>query len=361
MKKIIEQYNDLPKIIKIGNKNIGEGCPTFFIAEIGNNHNGDYYLARKCIEEAAKAGADAVKFQKRFINEVFTKELQNQPQLKDQIYGKTYGEYRQNLELNEEDFIKLKKLAEELNLIFFATPFDKSSADFLEQIGVDVYKIASFDVTNIPLLEHIAKKNKPIFMSVGMSSEEEVDLAVSSILKHNKKLIIKHCISIYPTPDDKLNLSMIATLKEKYSPLPIGYSGHEKDILPSLAAIAMGAKCIERHFTLDKKLPGPDHATVSLDAEEFKNLVDGARRLENFFGQGNKIILEDEKKARDKHSKSIVAKTFIPAGTKITYTHITYKSPGYGLKPYLTEKIIGLESKEDILEDTVITAEQLNW
>jgi sialic acid synthase SpsE len=163
-----EKYMDkrLPSVVKLANKSVGEGQPVFFIAEIGNNHNGDYFLAKKSIEEAVKAGADAVKFQKRFIDEVFTKEMQNTPQTKDIIYGKTYGEYRSNLELSEEDFMKLKSYAEELGVLFFATPFDMKSVDFLERVGVPFYKIASFDTTNIPLLEYVAQKGKPIILSL---------------------------------------------------------------------------------------------------------------------------------------------------------------------------------------------------
>ncbi len=270
---ILEKYDGLNKTIKIGNKTVGEGQPVFFIAEIGNNHNGDFFLAKKSIEEAAKNGADAVKFQKRFIDEVFTKELQDQPQTKDQVYGKTYGEYRSNLELSEDDFVKLKKVADDLGVIFFITPFDKKSVDLIESIGVDVYKIASFDTTNIPLLEYVASKGKPVILSVGMATLDEVDLAVKTIININKQLILMHCISVYPTPDDQLNLATITFLKERYFPIPVGYSGHERDILPSLASVMLGSKCIERHFTLDKKLPGPDHATVSLEPEEFKNMA----------------------------------------------------------------------------------------
>ena len=356
-----ERHPNLPKVVKIGNKLVGEGQPVFFIAEIGNNHNGDYFLAKRSIEEAVKVGADAVKLQKRFIDEVFTKEMQDQPQLKDQIYGKTYGEYRKNLELNEEEFIKLKNLSHELGVVFFATPFDKKSVDFLEKIGVEVYKIASFDTTNIPLLEYVAQKGKPVILSVGMATAEETDLAVETILKYNSQLVIMHCVSVYPTPDDKLNLGTIGWMRDRYSPLPVGYSGHEKDILPTLTAVALGVKCVERHFTLDKKLPGPDHASVSLQPEEFNAMIEDSRRIEKFGGKKEKMLLEEEQRARNKHSKSIVARQFIPAGTKIALDMLVCKSPGHGLKPYMIEKIVGLEVKLDIPEDTVISSDHINW
>lgn len=357
-----EKYMDkrLPSVVKLANKSVGEGQPVFFIAEIGNNHNGDYFLAKKSIEEAVKAGADAVKFQKRFIDEVFTKEMQNTPQTKDVIYGKTYGEYRSNLELSEEDFMKLKSYAEELGVLFFATPFDMKSVDFLERVGVPFYKIASFDTTNIPLLEYVAQKGKPIILSVGMATQEEVDLAINTILKHTDQIVLMHCVSVYPTPDDKLNLSTISFLKDRFDPLPVGYSGHERDVLPSIASVAFGAKCIERHFTIDKKLPGPDHGTVSLEPEEFAAMIEGVRRLEKAIGVPEKKLYPEEMGARNKHSKSIVSKEALPAGTVITYEKITFKSPGHGLKPYMVEKILGLKTKTDVPEDTVLTSDHLD-
>ncbi|MBI3274019.1 MAG: N-acetylneuraminate synthase family protein [Candidatus Colwellbacteria bacterium] len=347
--------------IQVGSKYIGEGEPTFFIAEIGNNHNGDYYLAKRTIDEAVKAGADAVKFQKRFIHDVFARELREKPQTKDQVLGKTYGEYRQALELSMEEFLGLKKHAEGLGVLFFATPFDHKSADFLEEVGMDVYKIASFDVTNLPLLTHVAKKGKPLFLSTGMSTLEELDEAVNAVLRYNNKLIIKHCVSIYPTPDDKFNLLTIPFLKERYYPLPIGYSGHEQDYIPTLAAIALGAKSVERHITIDKSLPGPDHATVSIDPRQFSEMIAATRRIEKALGTRAKILMEDEKKVREKHTKSIVSRFAIPQGAVITADMLTCKSPGYGLKPNMIEKVIGKTAKSDIGEDAVVTAEQIEW
>ncbi|TSC96824.1 MAG: Sialic acid synthase [Parcubacteria group bacterium Athens0714_26] len=357
---IKQKSKKLPNRIRVGNKYIGQNEPTFFIAEIGNNHNGDYFIAKKLIEEAAKAGADAVKLQKRFIEEVCAKELLERPQTKDQIFGKTYGEYRKHLELGMEDFIKLKKVAEDLGLIFFATPFDKKSVDFLEEIGVDLYKIASFDNTNIPLLEYVAQKGKPVILSSGMTSLEEFDEAVETILKYNSQLIIKHCVSIYPTPDEKFNLMTIPFLKERYG-LPVGYSGHEQDILPSLAAIVLGANSVERHITLDKLMPGPDHGTVSIEPKEFRAMVDGARRLEKALGVSTKQCFTEEMVMRKKHAKSLVSKVLIPKGTAVTADMVHCKSPGYGLKPNKISFLIGKKAKINIEPDTVIKSEDIVW
>ena len=347
--------------IRVGKRYIGPDDPVFFIAEIGNNHNGDYFLAKKSIEAAAAAGADAVKFQKRFIDEVFTKEMQARPQIKDQVYGKTYGEYRRNLELDADEFRKLKKVAEDLGLIFFATPFDKKSADFLERLEVPLYKIASFDVTNLPLLEHVAKKGKPVILSVGMSDLSEVDEAAETILRHNGALLIKHCVAVYPAPDELLNLNVITLLRERYAPLLVGYSGHEKDILPSLAAVVLGARSIERHFTLDKRLPGPDHGTVSLEPSEFRRMVDETRRLEKALGLKKKALMEAERKTREKHAKSLVAAQSIKKGARITSAMLTVKSPGHGLKPNRTPDIIGKRAAVAIPKDTVIENGFIAW
>ena len=358
---MLDKFQNLPSRIKIGNVWVGEGEPAYFIAEIGNNHNGDFYLAKRTIEESVKAGANAVKFQKRFISETFAKELREKPQTKDQIYGKTYGEYRQALELDKEEFIKLKEYAEGLGVTFFATPFDHKSADFLEEVGQDLYKIASFDVTNLPLLEHVAKKGKPVILSTGMSSIEEIDEAVETILKHNKQLMVLHCVSIYPSAEDKLNLRTVPFFADRYAPLPVGYSGHEQDYIPTLAAISLGAKVVERHITLDKAMPGPDHATVSIDPKEFTAMVAGSRRIEKALGVRRSEVLPDEMGTRNKHSKSIVSSTKIPAGTVITASMVMCKSPGYGLKPNMLPSLIGKKVTVDIDEDSVIAKEQIAW
>lgn len=358
---MFEHIKNLPSRIKIGNTYVGEGEPAYFIAEIGNNHNGDFYLAKRTIEEAVKAGANAVKFQKRFISETFAKELREKLQTKDQIYGKTYGEYREALELDKEEFTKLKQYAESLGVTFFATPFDHKSADFLEEVGQDVYKIASFDVTNLPLLAHVAKKGKPIILSTGMSSIEEIDEAVATILKHNKQLMVLHCVSIYPSAEDKLNLRTIPFFASRYAPLPVGYSGHEQDYIPTLAAISLGAKVVERHITLDKAMPGPDHATVSIEPDEFAAMVAGARRIEKALGMVRSEVLPEEMGTRNKHSKSIVSTITIPAGTVIAAHMVMCKSPGYGLKPNMLGKIIGKKVTMDVGEDSVLTNDHITW
>ena len=341
------------------NKYVGEGEPCFIIAEIGNNHNGDLELAKKSVIEAARLGADAVKFQKREVDEVFTKAMQAMPQTNSRAvaaFGATYGEYRRKQELTDDGLLEIKKLAHSLGLAFFVTPFDLKSAKILAGIGMDAWKIASFDLNHGPLLEFVAKQNQPIFFSTGMAGTDEVDEAVKTILKHNNRLIINHCVSIYPTPDEDLNLGAISFFKEKYRSLPIGYSGHEVGFIPTIAAVVLGAVTVERHFTMDKSLPGPDHATVSLDPLEFGEMVRQIRRIERAVADKKKYLHEKEVGMRNKHGKSIVSKIKIPAGTLITADMLAFKSPGNGIKPTLAHTVVGKKAKVDILEDTVITS-----
>ncbi len=347
---------NLPSKVKVGKKWVGAGEPNFIIAEIGNNHNGDIGLARQSVITAAHLGADAVKFQKREIDEVFTKEMQAVPQTNSRSLGATYGEYRKHQELTDKGLREMKKLAHSMGMAFFVTPFDLKSAKILAGIGMDAWKIASFDLNHKALLEFVAKQNQPIFFSTGMATLEETDEAVNTILKFNKQLIINHCVSIYPTPNEDLNLGAVSFFKEKYSPLPIGYSGHEIGFIPTIAAVTLGACTVERHFTLDKSLPGPDHATVSLDPPEFGEMVRQIRRIEKAVADKRKYIHESEIRHRNKHGKSVVSKVAIPAGTVISANMLAFKSPGHGIKPTLVHTVIGKKARTNIPGDTIITS-----
>lgn len=350
----------LPTRVKISNQLIGEGYPVFIIAEVGNNHNGDFDLAMRTIKSAHEVGANAVKFQKRDVDKVFIKEMRDMAYDNPRSLAPTYGEHRKKLEFSRDQFIALKEYAESLGLVFFVTPFDNDSADFLESIGVHAYKISSFDVTNIPLLEYIAKKEKPILLSTGMSTLEEIDRAVETILGYNNRLIVNHCTSIYPSPDETIDLHMVSVLKERYAPLPVGYSGHEADILPTIVSVGMGANTVERHFTLDKTMRGSDHH-MSIEPSTFKNMVEQIRRIETMLGSKEKRIHAAELPVREKHAKSIVAKRTIKKGDRISKEDLTFKSPGNGILPMKVQDIIGRIAQVDIGEDTVVPIEALTW
>lgn len=346
--------------IKIGNRFVGEGEPCYIVAEVGLNHNGELEIAKKLIGVAVKAEVDAVKFQRRNIDKLLTKEMINKPYSSPNSFGNTYGEHRRNLELSDDDWYQLAEYSEKLGLAFLASAWDIDSADFLEKLGVPAYKIASADVTNLPLLEHIAKKKKPVILSTGMCTIDEIDEAVGTIEEYTNGLIILHCISAYPFDDQYANLNVIKTLKERYR-YPIGYSGHEKSgHVITLGAVALGACLVERHFTLDRTMRGPDHA-ASLEPYGLSTLVKSIRKQEKALGNPQKEILDIELPVREKLAKSIVAAKAIKNGQRIKRADLTVKSPGTGLKPKYIEKLIGKKAKQDIPEDTIVPKEALRW
>jgi sialic acid synthase SpsE len=353
-------FHGLPKKVKIGNRYIGEGEPVYIIAEVGINHNGDLEIAKQLVNAAVDSGADAVKFQKRTTNEILTKEGLEKPYNSPHAFAPTYGEHRNKLEFDESQYQELKKYAEEKGIHFFASVWDQSSADFLNFLNIDAYKIPSADLINIPLLEYVAKKNKPILLSTGMNTAEEIDAAIHAVLRHNNRVIIFHCLSLYPSPEEKINLKNMDTLKELYHPLPIGYSGHEIDLLPTIAAVARGAHIVERHLTLDKTMKGGDHA-ASLEPNQFKELVGSIHRIESILGRTERVMYDELIPLREKLAKSVATKMAIPKGTTITHDMLTIKGPGSGIKPAQLEEILGRVAAMDIGEDTIVPKDALTW
>ena len=350
----------LPGKVKIKNKYVGAGEPVFVIAEIGINHNGDMETAKKMIVEAKLSGADAVKFQKRTTTEILTKEGLEKPYNSPHAYAPTYGEHRDKLEFNEDQYREIKKFCEEQEILFFASVWDKTSADFMASLDTDAYKIPSADTINIPLLEYVADKGKPVLLSTGMNTEDEISVAVQTVLKRNPKVIIFHCLSLYPSPEEKINLSYMDRLNELFHPLPVGYSGHEIDIFPTLMAVSRGATIVERHFTLDKAMKGGDHA-ASLTPVEFKEMVDGIRRVERILGKKEKKIIEELVPLREKLAKSVATKVAIKAGTKITKEMLAIKGPGTGIPPKDLESLVGKIAKTDLDEDVIVPKDALSW
>lgn len=345
----------MKKEIDFLGKKIGEGRPVFIIAEIGLNHNGDVMLAKKLIKAAKDAGCDAVKFQKRDVATLATKEFLDAPDLRFPAFGKTYRSLREHLEFNEREYRDLMAYAKKLDIAFFCTPFDIPSAKFLEKLGIKAWKIASHCVTHHALLEYIAKSGKPVIMSTGMTTLREIDQAVSIFKKYRTPLILLQCVSIYPTPPQFNNLRLIDLYRKRYD-LPVGYSGHETlDVgyLPTLAAVARGAVVVERHITLDNDMMGLDHK-VSVNPENFKKMVHEIKLVEAMLGSGNKKLLAGELLKRNQQIVSLVSAKRIPKGAKITPAMITHKGPGTGLRAYDAKKIIGKRSKIEIPADTLI-------
>jgi len=357
--KLKSIVHGLPSKVKIGKQYVGENEPVFVIAEVGINHNGDLEIAKRLIDAAKDAGADAVKFQKRTTKEILTKEGLDKPYTSPNAFAPTYGEHRDKLEFSEDNYKELIEYSKSKGILFFASVWDHVSTNFMENLDIDAYKIPSADVINIPMLEHVAKKNKPILLSTGMSNMEEIDDAVETILKHNNRLILFQCLSLYPSPEEKINLRFMDVLKQKYHPLPVGYSGHEIDLLPTLAAVARGACIVERHLTLDKKMKGSDHS-ASLEPHQFKDLVYQIRRIEKILGRAEKIVYDDLIPLREKLAKSVASKIKIPKGTIITRDMLTVKGPGTGIKPGRIYEVVGRIASIDIEEDTIINKDSLD-
>ncbi len=338
---------------------MGDGQPCFIIAEAGVNHNGDPALAKKLIEIAAASGADAVKFQKRTNEDILTKAALAAPYIKPTALGPTYGEHRAKLELSKEDWRDLQKFAVGENILFSGSAWDLKSADFLEELDVPFFKIASADVTNIPLLEYIARKKKPVILSTGMATLEEISEAVKVIIKYNNQLILLHCVSNYPCQDEEVNLRVIDTLKQRFG-MPVGYSSHDKGVAIPAVAVALGACVIEKHFTIDRTMIGPDHA-ASLEPQGLEKMIKYIRHTQSALGNGEKLINDKEKEVRIRLAKSVVAKKAIPKGVAITTDMLTTKGPGSGLKPSLIPQLIGRIAQKDLAEDDLLPGESANW
>ncbi len=275
-------------IVNIGNKKIGDGEHCFIIAEIGINHNGSLDDAKKLINMAHLFGCDAVKFQKRTVDVVYTKEELQKP--RESVFGMTNGDLKYGLEFGHSEYQQIDKYCKELGILWFASCWDEGSVDFIEQFDVCAHKVPSACLTDLELLKHIKKTKKPILLSTGMSSEDEIQNAIDIVGLDNT--VIYHCTSTYPTSNDEINLSYIKTLREKYS-CPIGYSGHEKGIFPSSVAVALGANSVERHITLDRTMWGSDQA-ASLEAEGLRRMIRDIRSIPSIMGNGKKVVYKSE-------------------------------------------------------------------
>lgn len=347
------------KTIRIGDRLVGERQPCFVIAEGGVNHNGERDLALKLIDVAARAGADAIKFQKRSIPDILIRAALDAPYVKPTALGATYGEHRERLELADEVYGELADAARKRNLVFLASAWDRPSADFLDALGVPAFKMASADLTNLPLLDHVARKRKPIILSTGMSEMEEIADAVATVRRHHDELILLQCTSTYPAENEDLNLRAIDLLRREFG-LLVGYSGHERGIAPSEAAVALGACVVERHVTTDRTLAGPDHA-ASLEPRGLGLLVRNIRNVEAALGAPVKRVLERERPVRERLAKSVVAARDIRAGERLGANDLTVKGPGSGISPRFLGALVGVVAKHDIPADTLVPLEALEW
>jgi sialic acid synthase SpsE len=347
------------KTIRIGERLVGEGQPCFIIAEAGVNHNGEVELARRLVDVAVRAQADAVKFQKRTITDILVRAALDAPYVRPSSLGATYGEHREKLELPEDAYWELVDHCRKRDITFLASAWDPKSADFVDELGVPAFKIASADLTNLPLLDHIARKNKPILLSTGMSEMDEIADAVATVRRHHDQLVLLQCTSAYPCDNADLNLRAMETLRRAFD-VPVGYSGHERGLSPTEAAVALGAVVVERHFTLDRTLPGPDHA-ASLEPRGLELLVRNVRNVETALGSSTKRVLPAERPVRDRLAKSVVAARDIAAGARLEASDLTVKGPGTGISPRFLGRLIGRTVPGAIAADTLLPPEALEW
>jgi N-acetylneuraminate synthase/sialic acid synthase len=347
------------RTIKIGQRTVGDGQPCFVIAEGGVNHNGDPRLAAELVHIAARCQADAVKFQKRTIHELLTREALERPYVHANSLGATYGEHRQKLELARHEWQRLRDLATSLGLEFMGSAWDRGSADLLEALDTPAIKTPSAVVTDLDLLEYIARKGRPMIVSTGMSTLEEVDQAVERIVRHTEQLVLLQCTSAYPSEFVDINLRVMDTFRKRYGVL-VGFSGHERGIAVSEAAATLGACVVERHFTKDRTLPGPDHA-ASLEPIGLEKLVRDIRHIETALGSPDKFVAPAEVPVRARLGKSVVAASDIALGTTIRAEMLTAKSPGDGIPANLLERLVGRVAAVAVGCDTLLPRSALDW
>jgi N,N'-diacetyllegionaminate synthase len=331
--------------------------PTFIIAEAGVNHDGSIDTALSLVAEAGRAGADCIKFQtfqaKKLLTRTAAKaEYQKQATSDDE----SQYEMIRKLELSEADHRVLIERCRESGIEFLSSPFDEESADLLESLGVSCFKVPSGEVTNLPFLKHLARKHKPLIVSTGMCILGEVEAALNTIRSvGNDHITLLHCVTEYPAPFGQINLRVMQTLARAFG-LPVGYSDHTPGIEVAVAAVALGARVIEKHFTLDKNMKGPDHR-ASLEPHELKQMIEAIRNVEASLGTGIKTPAACEIANQAIARKSLVAARSIQKGSRLVPTDIAVKRPGHGIQPQDIDKVIGLEINHDLETDEVITWE----
>lgn len=349
----------MPDFIDIAGHRIGPANPVFVIAEAGVNHNGDLNLALKLVDAAVAARASAVKFQ-TFIAAELVKADAPKAKYQKQNTGEADSQFEmlKALELSFQDFRDLKDYCESKEIIFLSTPFDNSSLDFLDELGVPAFKISSGDLTNRPFLEAVAWKQKPVILSTGMSYLSEVTEAVQAMRKAgNDRIALLHCVSNYPTAPAEVNLRAMRTMRREFN-VPVGYSDHTEGLEVAIAAVALGACIIEKHFTLDRKLKGPDHR-ASLTPNELAELIKQVRNVEVALGDEEKKPAPSEMATAEVARRSLVAAHDVKAGTVLTATMIAIKRPGTGLPPRVLPKLLGRTVLFDINAGDFLTFEML--
>jgi sialic acid synthase SpsE len=348
------------KTVRIGGRKVGPGHPCFIIAEAGSNHDGDINQAFRLIEVAAEAGADAVKFQLFSAEKIAARTREQIAELKDEFgkFGDNLFEFYKKLELPFEWLESLNDLAMEKGIIFLTTPFDETAADQLEAIDVPAIKIASFEMVHIPLLKHVARSGKPVIVSTGMGNLADIEDVIDALAgEGNEQLVLLHCGISYPMPFSQVNLAAMDTMRRAFQ-VPVGYSDHTLGLTVPIAAVARGANMIEKHYTLDKNLAGPDH-TFALGPDELRMMVQAIRETEAAIGEPVKRLNPTERIHHERGRRSLFAAVDISSGTVIQKDMLTVLRPGIGIAPKLIDVVIGRRSRQAIIAHEPITWDKI--
>lgn len=341
----------MSRAVMIGEHAVGGEHPVFVIAEAGINHDGDMAKARDLVAAAADAGANAVKFQTHLPE----MEMLRDGETADYV-GESLFELLKRVELTYEQHLELRTYAENLGICFLSTPFSREAADLLDKVGVPAFKIGSGEMTNHPLIRHVAGKGKPVILSTGMSTLEEVEESVSVVTRVNPDLILMQCTSTYPSRYEDINLHVLETYRERFG-IPVGLSDHSEGVYTCLGAVALGAAVLEKHFTLDRDWPGPDQK-ASIEPQELEELVRGARAVKAALGD-RKEVIADEVPVQRMARESVVALVDMEPGTTISADMVWVKRPGTGIPAREMDKIIGRRVRHAVAADSLLSWEDL--
>jgi sialic acid synthase len=348
----------MARTLTIDGFQIHDGSDCYVIAEIGHNHQGDLEQAKQMFTAARDCGVQAVKLQKRDNRSLYTREFFNRPYDNESSFGSTYGAHREALEFGRDEYLELKRHAAELGLAFFATAFDFASADFLAELDMPAYKIASGDLTNTPLLRYVGEIGKPVVFSTGGGTLEDVRRAYETLGEVNDAIAILQCTAGYPASWEELDLRVISTYRELFPECTVGFSSHDNGIAMPVAAFVLGARLVEKHFTLNRAMKGTDHA-FSLEPQGMRKMVRDLQRTRLAMGDGTKTMHQSEAAPILKMGKKLVAARELPAGHVLAREDIELRSPGDGVPPFELERFVGRTLRHPVVEEMPLTFELL--
>ncbi|HEY3186858.1 MAG TPA: N-acetylneuraminate synthase family protein [Solirubrobacteraceae bacterium] len=349
----------MTRTLRIAGVDIADHTDCYVIAEVGHNHQGSVETCKKIFDEAAACGAHAVKLQKRENRLLYTGDFFNKPYDNENSFGPTYGEHREALEFGRAEYRELQDYADELGVTFFATAFDHPSTEFLAGLDMPAYKVASADLTNTPLLRHIASIGKPVIISTGAATLDDVRRGYETVAEVNDQVAVLQCTSGYPAAFEELDLRVIDTYRQLFPESVVGLSSHDNGIAMAVAAYVLGARIVEKHFTLNRALKGTDHR-FSLEPQGLRKLVRDLKRTRVALGDGAKRMYSSETEPATKMGKKLVARRGLPAGHVLREQDVIAKSPGDGLPPYEIQRIVGRVLRHPVPEDGTLTFELLD-